>query len=849
MENISNLDNTYLIDHFLFSKYDDNLLGIVENISYDLDIQMYRNLPYGFNSIKSVKITRKCKQFADKLSKRSWKNNGREYPITLDSFYSSHFDFVRQDVGRSLSLICLLALKTVNDYKNNLLSKGLLFRSDLYNLRQLGIWKNEIELDRLVSDIFRSSKAIKPIDRRYKKLPLVHDFLFDGNEMYNLICWAGSNKKDKSINFYDEKLWLLNITPERISFSDEMDNTFTDSELIDILNSFFPPATLLTNTEFELYKNRLQTNKKLTFFINKDSSNCSEIVIDKNPDRVIDYSTQIENKKYLLESKLNFDFIFTEHTKFPFQGRDKYIKKLKELIGVATPVQNAIFVIGDMGIGKTAFIVNFILKSKKNPIYYFFDHKIKETMSLDSIIRHLYCSLIQKHNRTMIDLNLELDILLKNFSILAQEINDELLLKDNKECIFIDGLEQLLYLPNVRHEILDWFKSLSNYKNIKFIFSSRYFNELEEYFSKDKSNVILIDNSEEDIEKITYSYCENRLKDARTPCNSYSISESSQGNFMYASLMITSILEKEETYYYEEDYLKDLYDNYEAFTIGYFKQVLNTKSIEVFILISILDTYFDKSYGKYDKVFIKKVLAITDKEYHNVIKPLEQFLNVSVYFKEGKLSIYHHSFRNFVVNSYLFKDSVNRVIKQLVLFVNYYIEEKRILDIPEDVFYNYPVYAKEIMDSEKILNGIKKEIIPYFINNKKVDLRSLDPRFLFFCCNLSREIKSSSHIIFYFLINLGRGYLVIKDYKELLDKSNDNLNDSMSDYENLFKKINAKRNAKSLVLCGVSAFIAGKIGSIDLDLLFMHVVYLLRDKFTDSDTTYKLCLKYSKEWV
>ncbi len=251
-------------------------------IDYSISIILKNPKNYfTFDSIKEVVIKRHWKKDPDLLSNQEWEYKSHIARIQSTDFENPiHLSYKNENPSSTLSLICILSMFSLYDYLLGGIRQGILFRSEVYNLQKYGIWVKETrtgtlvarnkDLDKIISDIKNFVKHIPEEKRRVRGKSIVTKFLFSPNEIFNMICWTGSDSK---INYeklkvkLSEKAFLLNSDPKKIKVFTEDGNRVRDRQtLISLLKCFFPPDIMLTESKIASYnKNILNSWPKFVF--------------------------------------------------------------------------------------------------------------------------------------------------------------------------------------------------------------------------------------------------------------------------------------------------------------------------------------------------------------------------------------------------------------------------------------------------------------------------------------------------------------------------------------------------------------------------------------------------------
>ncbi len=235
-------------------------------IDYSISIILKNPKNYfTFDSIKEVVIKRHWKQDPDLLGNREWEYRSHIIKIQPTDFENPiYFSYKNDNASSTLSLICILSMFSLYDYLLGGIHQGLLFRSEVYNLQKYGIWvkgtgigRNR-ELDKIISDVKISSKNTPEDKRRIPKKSSITDFLFNSNELLNMICWTGPDSREnieQQIVKLSEKVFLLNVNPDNINVYTEDGSEITDRQMIiSLLKCFFPSRIMMNESKVICYQ-------------------------------------------------------------------------------------------------------------------------------------------------------------------------------------------------------------------------------------------------------------------------------------------------------------------------------------------------------------------------------------------------------------------------------------------------------------------------------------------------------------------------------------------------------------------------------------------------------------------
>ncbi len=235
-------------------------------IDYSISIILKNPKNYfTFDSIKEVVLKRHWIKDPSLLSNREW-----EYRTHITKIQPTDFDnpiylsYNNDNAYSTLSLICILSMFSLYDYLLGGIRQGILFRSEVYNLQKYGIWVSGTgkgrnrELDKIISEIKNSAKHIPEDRRRIPKKSIDSEFLFDSNEILNMICWTGQDSREnieqQKVKL-SEKAFLLNVNPDNINIYTEDGSEITDRQVkISTLKCFFPSIIMMNELKVISYQ-------------------------------------------------------------------------------------------------------------------------------------------------------------------------------------------------------------------------------------------------------------------------------------------------------------------------------------------------------------------------------------------------------------------------------------------------------------------------------------------------------------------------------------------------------------------------------------------------------------------
>lgn len=215
---------------------------------------------FSFDCIKEIALSRHSRSHSSLREKRVWAFESVPTKLNKNAFDESFwFSYPKENGARALSLIAIMTLFTLFDSLSGNKRDGLIFRSEIYSLRKYGLWKiggREIDYDlqNIVDSIMRSAKYIKRANRRIKILPFLNEFLFDANEIFNIVSYIGKDKVPGNNQLLHEYVYSMNLSPSKIEIFLDQDKLDNATQLLSILKCLFYTDCMLSTSKLNEYK-------------------------------------------------------------------------------------------------------------------------------------------------------------------------------------------------------------------------------------------------------------------------------------------------------------------------------------------------------------------------------------------------------------------------------------------------------------------------------------------------------------------------------------------------------------------------------------------------------------------
>ncbi len=337
---VKELNRNNLIDDSKFRASERGTMpeNIASQLAYSVDVVIWDKSAIGIDLVAGIVLTRHWNGALLLIPPLSWTFEGISTILTDNHFdHQSElmFDDIGRDYGHIIALLSLLSLKVKYDFLRGDAADGLLSDSEIRVLRRMGFWSNySCEFDKIVSGLICSSKGRigrrgKKDSRKYKHTPLIDKFLFDANELYNLVCWTAETRLEKATYKSREKYWTINSEGKDIRVcllengNDERRRFISvpDTMVQELLKiCFFPDEALQSRGEFSTQKNistklSKQHEKKLVSKLNKAQivniqQSCMQYInrLKSSPSII----SEEPHERPLRESYVGLDFIRKE---------------------------------------------------------------------------------------------------------------------------------------------------------------------------------------------------------------------------------------------------------------------------------------------------------------------------------------------------------------------------------------------------------------------------------------------------------------------------------------------------------------------------------------------------------
>jgi len=649
-----------IIAYFLEKKYGTQNELILDKLTYSIKIRIKEQPLTSIKSIQSVTIGRKWNDEEENPENYAWIGKNKTIKLNESCFDPVYFDYSQENKMRSLSVISILALKCLYDRYRGFKLPGLIFRSEIYALRELGIWPYDKNIDRLVSQIAReSSTLLDPKNKdcgkpsfRADKLPLADRFLLDNDEIYNIICWQGKHGKGKKQELF-EAAYTINIKPRDIHLLD-IDGNPIPKELIKVtLQPLFPPMAILSADKIQKYQKDIK-NEKYPLF---NPVNFSKLAKEKKKDRLaLDINTYEKEKNwYDKKSKLcdrsnPFKNIFIKHDTDSYIDREWLSHIINEKIANSSPEWPYILLTSNSGFGKTAFIVNFIKHLRIDYVCYFFDkrdptlkhpkfflahiiYEFEKILKIDEHSAYVTISDMLNRYRVLLELIEEWGKSTGNTLLLIIDALDEAF-DDSIEGISVGGI-LMIHIPH----------------NMRLIISSQWSSYLESFINQEYSNVVDLTRFKNESNKDIRKYFLSALSKAdiySTKDIDYLVGQSG-GNFLYTTLISDLLNEGNKNIDDLLTYLpKSLESVYELQLNKMFERI---RKLDILRHVRKAIRIITHVTGKLNKNIVRECLNVDSFELQEILKHLLPFIDSSELQEDGICCWHHWTLFWFFLNS------------------------------------------------------------------------------------------------------------------------------------------------------------------------------------------------------
>ncbi len=571
-------DKDEILEAFRLAKFKHTRSArLILSLSYGVDIQLSRKTPLTFDSIEKVTIRRIWPEGITPQypQSRNVKTLGPDYLGPKTFAYNRH-----NNVGNSLALLVILALKIAYDEVRKAERPGLLFMSEIFNLQKLGLWnKKDCKLDNLVSRLrvywnYKSKKmkgnkteeARKLNTHNYTRYPLVDEFLIDGQEIYNLVCWEGGNEGNKDDSLIQEKVWVLNAHPSQVRVFTPAGSELRGEALKATLSAIFPEQSLITESTIREYEGAIADGRAP--FFQGIHTVTGAIDRESQTKEISERWKTVERYAQPMPPEIvDFRYVFTRHPKSEFVGRVAIKRQLDDFVQHSKPNTRYFLIVGDAGVGKTALIANYVREHPNKFVHYFIEWRKEELDSPTKLFGHIYCALSRKYELDSRTLPNDTGVILEILKQRIREISETRIALGEREIIFIDGLDETT-------SSTVWGNTISNLlffdfpDNFGFVISTRSTPELRRFIEGGGKNTIHMNWGSKTNMSDLSEYLSAKLRQrVRSRHWIDKFVRKSRGSFVYASLLVEMIMEGKMT-------LKEAYDSTPQGLNGIYEQGL-----------------------------------------------------------------------------------------------------------------------------------------------------------------------------------------------------------------------------------------------------------------------------------
>jgi len=815
--------------------------SLIVNLSYGIDVQLSREMPLTFDSIEHVTIRR---IWPTKGIPPQYPQSRKVQPLDKDYFSPKTFAYNRHNnVGNSLALLIILALKTAYDEVRETPRPGLLFMSEIFRLRELGLWKKKNrELDGLVSRmrIYWNNKDKKARKKKardekntheYKCYPLVDEFLIDSQEIYNIVCWKGINENRHREQLIAEKVWVLNAHPSQVKVFTPEGIQLRGESLRKTLSAFFPDQILITPQEIAEYENIIKKNG-IPFF-----QSSRPVAMIEGRDQLLQgiQETWKAHENYRSQKPpeiVSFDDVFAKYPVADFVGR-KEIKDRLDNFGRQLPAKSRyLLIVGEAGIGKTALMCNYLATQVEMPIHYFVQWRRDKLDSPTRFLKHLYFALSYKHKLETEVTGEDPGILFEILKRRISEVSDTILTSGKKEIIFVDGLDEAKTKTVAGSTIIDLIR-FDFPHNFAFVMFSRDIHELEPFKKTGKANVIYLSGSNKTNLRDLRGYFKTRLP--RRIINRVVIStlaRKSGGNFLLASFLIDMIKTRKFSLARVLHGIPEGLDGYYESEIRSIEEkVIDPIRISdirrVMRMISILgEPHTPKEICDY--------LNIDYMDVNNVFGILQQFFDLSLYHKHGQCRWFHASFRDFVLNPVRFPEAEGRKLHSAIAdYTRKAIDNGTLHAVPKYSLRFFTRHYRKATNYESMLQYVRTRFIPAVLNLEDFPLENCED--ITFLWMPATNIGSPEDMLVYGFLGLAFPPVTVEQRAT-----------GPTDSE-LLRRINASpetlNDPVSFAAAIVDAFVDGSARNlVDIYWLLVRLLAMLQYKLTSYEAAYEVAI-------
>ena len=718
---------------------------------YKIRIQLRPDDRFTFSSIRNVALMRIWTQDPEMREGRIWTSGAGETPLQKEHFNNTvWFDYHEENWANSLSLISLLALKTLYDYLRPCRRKGLLFRSEVYALRELKKWiRRDRELDRIVSKIFCTKKRPPDAPPAVPSHPLIDRFLVDSNEIYALVCWTGGNDD------FEEKVWALNVQANNIELSDHSGHRLWDKDLKKVLSCFFPEDALRTDDEIAKYENSLRNKvgEKKIFFPAEIVPEVTSAWIKRDAEATQSILEQLETRSKasndIPREIIPFSNIFKDHPSSAFVGRTTVLRSMRAFARKKTVSTQYLLLIGESGIGKTALMAHFVATWSGPIAYYFLEDKKTDRSHPIAFVEHLYGTLGHIYGLNTSYPHGHGRLSLEPLRSRIKQVGKLHLAEHETQVIVVDAIDEAHSIVQDDHPIIGVLRAIDFPSNFRILLSSRPVRILDFFKAPGNSNVIgLIGRENENIKDLR-TFLMQKLHNKRANQRAIGLLvDRSEGNFQYAKLVVDSIVDSIEDM---ESLLRDPPEGLYGIYDWKLSRIRGQVSPDTFQTICQVIQTISLVPEALEPRLISDILGISSID--RVLGPLEQFLDLDTYWYQRKCRWYHTSFGEYALDPERpcgwAKDIVRALLAQ---YTERSTKEQTLSRLPFSMVATFCLNYDTAYGRKKLLDFMRYSFLPVALRSPDPNVRRAAYANVIGCVASAIGAKDPQHIIYFYFM-------------------------------------------------------------------------------------------------
>lgn len=719
---------------------------LADELDYAISIRLLPNLEAPFEAVQSITLKRILKSKDESFAEKRWTYKRTATPLKEQHFKETEFDYATENKGNSLSILCALALKAKYDELHGSKRGGLLFRSELYALRNANIWRQkQADLDKLVSDsIIRAVNPDDPNRGRYPRLPLLRKFLIAANEIWNIVCWAGSDHINEERGTASEKIWVLNVSPQNIRIMTADGIELAGNPLRATLKYFFPEEFVLSEATIAEYEKRIKAGERPEFELPRHPAYATQPKKDSEGTLELWENLRKHAQPHTPEM-IDFSHIFESHPSSQFVGRERIFAQIDQFLGSPAQPSPYLLVVGEPGIGKTALIANYIQCHRPEAVRYFIQRSKQNLDKPDRFLRHLYVSLSARYNLPVEATTEPAEVISERLKRRAREIRDTQLEEGDVVAIFVDGLDEAVVDARSATGFAS-FLELDLPERFRIVITSNEVPDLIRFRLPDASNVIYLVGANADSQSDVRHFLEhNLLPWTEDPLITDQLTLSSGGNFLYAKLVIDALLRKLVTVnQLVADPPQGLVGIHELRLHRALEALPAHEDREIALSILRLVALLQEPHSA---PFLFDYLDLDYVEGNRIAAHIERFLDLHALHEHGVLRFFHNSFREYLTDPTRLSDNETRRLHQAVVTILQQQLNKPELAPPYTL--DYAIHHAYLARDYETLFLLAESVLQHKLRNLHHGETLPD---LFTCLSAACEVKDLRQIAFFSLM-------------------------------------------------------------------------------------------------